>query len=71
MNRIDDVVIFNSLEKSHIAKIIKIELRDLESRIQELGFSLSLTKKAIEFLNDKGFDVAFGARPLSLSLIHI
>ncbi|MEC7659180.1 MAG: ATP-dependent Clp protease ATP-binding subunit, partial [Bacteroidota bacterium] len=68
LNRIDDVVIFNSLEKSHIAKIIKIELRDLESRIQELGFSLSLTKKAIEFLNDKGFDVAFGARPLSRAI---
>ena len=68
LNRIDDVVIFNSLQKSHIAKIIKIELKDLESRINELGFSLSLTKKAMEFLNYKGFDAAFGARPLSRAI---
>ena len=52
LNRIDDVVIFNSLQKEHIAEIIKIELQELEGRIHELGFSLSLSKKAISFLND-------------------
>ena len=49
LNRIDDVVIFNSLQKEHIAEIIKIELQELEGRIHELGFSLSLSKKAISF----------------------
>ena len=68
LNRIDDVVIFNSLQKEHIAKIIKIELQELEGRIHELGFSLSLSKKAISFLNEKGFDAEFGARPLSRAI---
>ena len=68
LNRIDDVVIFNSLQKEHIAEIIKIELQELESRIHELGFSLSLSKKAISFLNEKGFDAEFGARPLNRAI---
>jgi ATP-dependent Clp protease ATP-binding subunit ClpC len=68
LNRIDDVVIFNSLQKEHIAEIIKIQLQELEGRIHELGFSLSLSKKAISFLNEKGFDAEFGARPLSRAI---
>ena len=68
LNRIDDVVIFNSLQKEHIAEIIKIELQELESRIHDLGFSLSLSTKAISFLNEKGFDAEFGARPLSRAI---
>jgi ATP-dependent Clp protease ATP-binding subunit ClpC len=68
INRIDDVVIFNSLEKDDIGKIIKIELGDLDKRINELGFSLELTKKAISFLNEKGFDAQFGARPLNRAI---
>ena len=68
LNRVDDVVIFNSLQKKHIAEIIKIEIQDLEGRIHELGFSLSLSKKAISFLNEKGFDAEFGARPLSRAI---
>ena len=68
LNRIDDVVIFNNLEKKHIAEIIKIELKELESRVHELGYSLKLTSKAISFLNDKGFDNEFGARPLSRAI---
>ena len=68
LNRIDDVVIFNTLQKEHIAKIIGIELKELESRILDLGFSLKLKKKAIQFLNDKGFDAEYGARPLARAL---
>jgi ATP-dependent Clp protease ATP-binding subunit ClpC len=68
LNRIDDVVIFNALQKEDIAKIISIELQALELRIQELGFSLKLKKKAIQFLNDKGFDAEYGARPLARAL---
>jgi len=68
LNRIDDVVIFNTLQKEHIAKIIEIELKELENRIHDLGFSLKLKKKAIQFLNDKGFDAEYGARPLARAL---
>ncbi|MBL6647237.1 MAG: ATP-dependent Clp protease ATP-binding subunit, partial [Flavobacteriaceae bacterium] len=68
LNRIDDVVIFNTLQKEHIAEIIGIELKELENRIHDLGFSLKLKKKAIQFLNDKGFDAEYGARPLARAL---
>ena len=62
------MLIFNALQKEDIAKIISIELQALELRIQELGFSLKLKKKAIQFLNDKGFDAEYGARPLARAL---
>jgi ATP-dependent Clp protease ATP-binding subunit ClpC len=68
LNRIDDVVIFNSLEKKHINKIIKIELQELIARIKELGYTLELSKKAVDFISDKGFDRQFGARPLNRAL---
>jgi ATP-dependent Clp protease ATP-binding subunit ClpC len=68
LNRIDDVVIFNNLQKEHIAEIIGIELKELENRIHDLGFSLKLKKKAIQFLNEKGFDAEYGARPLARAL---
>ena len=68
LNRIDDVVIFNALEKKHINEIIKIELQVLVNRINDLGYSLKLSKKAIDFISDKGFDRQFGARPLNRAL---
>jgi len=64
LNRIDDVVIFNSLEQEHIFKIIDIALADLHKRIGEMGFKLELTEKAKEFLSKKGYDPQYGARPL-------
>ena len=56
LNRIDDVVIFNSLNKDHILKIIDIELDKLFNRINSLGFKIELTKKAKVFVADKGYD---------------
>ncbi len=64
LNRIDDVVIFNSLEKEHIFKIIDIALSDLYKRIEEMGYALKLTEKAKGFLSEKGYDPQYGARPL-------
>jgi len=64
LNRIDDVVIFNSLEQEHIFKIIDIALEDLYKRIGEMGYSLKLTDKAKKFLSEKGYDPQYGARPL-------
>jgi len=64
LNRIDDVVIFNSLGKEEIYKIIDIALKDLYSRVNKMGYTLKLSKKAKDFLSEKGFDPQFGARPL-------
>lgn len=64
LNRIDDVVIFNSLTKENIFSIIDILMKGVMKRLANLGFSLSLTEDAKSFLADKGYDSAFGARPL-------
>ncbi|MFN8276478.1 MAG: ATP-dependent Clp protease ATP-binding subunit [Chitinophagales bacterium] len=64
LNRIDDVIIFNSLEKESIIKIIDIALRDVLKRLNTLGYHVELTEAAKGFLADKGYDPAFGARPL-------
>ena len=64
LNRVDDIVIFNSLGKKEIFKIIDITLQDLHHRLEGMGYTLSLTEKAKEFVADKGFDPQFGARPL-------
>src|SRR6266496_94264 len=64
LNRIDDVVIFNSLSKENIFEIIDILMKGVMKRLANLGFSLELTEDAKSFLGDKGYDVQFGARPL-------
>lgn len=68
LNRIDDVVVFNSLKKEDIFKIIDIELKQLFSRIQNLGYTINLTDEAKEFIAEKGFDPNFGARPLNRAI---
>ena len=68
LNRIDDVVVFNTLEKEDIDKIIDIELEKLLLRIKELGYTLKLSKKARNFIVDKGFDKQYGARPLKRAI---
>jgi ATP-dependent Clp protease ATP-binding subunit ClpC len=64
LNRIDDVIIFNSLSKDDIFHIIDILMKGVMKRLINLGFSLELTEKAKTFLADKGYDSQFGARPL-------
>ncbi|MEM8585149.1 MAG: ATP-dependent Clp protease ATP-binding subunit [Bacteroidota bacterium] len=64
LNRIDDVVIFNSLGKEEIFKIIDIALKDLFARTQALNLELELSQEAKDFVAEKGFDPQFGARPL-------
>ena len=68
LNRIDDVVVFNNLEKEDIDKIIDIELAKLLERISELGYTLKLSKKAKSFIAEKGFDKQYGARPLKRAI---
>ncbi|HKG69887.1 MAG TPA: ATP-dependent Clp protease ATP-binding subunit [Segetibacter sp.] len=64
LNRIDDVVIFNSLNKEHIFEIIDILMKGVMKRLSNLGFTLELTNEAKDFIADKGYDEQFGARPL-------
>jgi len=64
LNRIDDVVIFNSLDQNHILEIIDISLKELYTRLEGMGFHLTLSKEAKDFVAEKGFDPQFGARPL-------
>jgi len=64
LNRIDDVVIFNSLSRDHIFQIIDILMKNVMKRLTNLGFSMELTEEAKAFIADKGYDSQFGARPL-------
>lgn len=68
LNRLDDVVVFNSLSKEHIFKIIDISLGKLFKRITELGYKIELTEKAKDFLAEKGYDQQYGARPLNRAI---
>ncbi|MBT6746222.1 MAG: ATP-dependent Clp protease ATP-binding subunit [Flavobacteriales bacterium] len=68
LNRIDDVVMFNSLNKANIHEIIDIELNGLYGRINELGYKVKITSEAKDFIADKGFDSQFGARPLKRAI---
>ncbi len=68
LNRIDDVILFNSLTKENIVKIIDIELRKLYGRINELGYQIEMTDDAKLYIADKGFDEKYGARPLSRAI---
>ncbi|TBW29384.1 ATP-dependent Clp protease ATP-binding subunit [Gramella sp. KN1008] len=68
LNRIDDVMVFNTLEREDIHKIIDIELAKLFERIHGLGYDLSLTDKAKDFIAEKGFDKQYGARPLNRAI---
>jgi ATP-dependent Clp protease ATP-binding subunit ClpC len=64
LNRIDDVLVFNTLGQDEILKIIEITLKQLLSRMESMGFTLTLTEAAKRFVAEKGYDPQFGARPL-------
>ncbi|AFC23313.1 ATP-dependent Clp protease ATP-binding subunit [Saprospira grandis] len=68
LNRIDDVIVFNSLGKEEIFRIIDLSLKNLYKRVEELGYKLQLTDEAKDFLAEKGYDPQFGARPLNRAI---
>ncbi len=68
LNRIDEIIVFNALSKDDIYKIIDIELSKLYSRIDELGYNIKLSKKAKDFISEKGYDKKYGARPLKRTI---
>jgi len=68
LNRVDDTIVFHNLERAHIDRIIEIQLGEIVKRMSALEIRITLTKQAREFLVDKGYDPAFGARPLKRAL---
>ena len=68
LNRVDDIVIFNALEKEDIMQIVDIELEKLAKRIVKLGYQMDVSVKAKEFLGENGYDKKYGARPLSRAI---
>lgn len=68
LNRLDDVIVFNTLQREHIHKIIDLTLGRLFNRINQLGYNVELTDKAKDFLAEKGYDQQFGARPLNRAI---
>lgn len=68
LNRIDDIVYFNSLQRQDIHRIIDLELGQLFSRVQAMGYNISIDEKAKDFLLDKGWDERYGARPLKRAI---
>jgi ATP-dependent Clp protease ATP-binding subunit ClpC len=68
LNRVDDIVMFDQLDKEAIYKIIDIELIDFYKRVKTLGYTLEISDKAKAFIASKGYDVQFGARPLKRAI---
>ncbi|MBX7201498.1 MAG: ATP-dependent Clp protease ATP-binding subunit [Bacteroidia bacterium] len=68
LNRVDDVIMFNSLSKENINQIIDIELSQLYKRIENMGYKIKLEENARDFIVEKGFDAQFGARPLKRAI---
>ena len=68
LNRIDDIIMFDPLDRESIFKIIDLELASFYKRVKDLGFSLEITDNAKEFLAEKGYDKQFGARPLKRAI---
>ncbi len=68
LNRLDDVIIFKSLEKEDIGKIVELEIKKLKERVTEIGYDLQINKTAKDFLIEEGYDEEYGARPLTRAI---
>ena len=68
LNRLDDVIIFKSLEKEDIGKIVELEIKKLKDRVIEIGYELQINKTAKDFLIEEGYDEEYGARPLTRAI---
>jgi len=68
LNRVDDIIVFKSLSKESLYDIVKIEVQGVSNRLAEREMNIEITKEALEFLIDKGFDPVYGARPLKRTI---
>jgi ATP-dependent Clp protease ATP-binding subunit ClpC len=70
LNRIDEAIIFNGLNKEDISQIIHLEIASLEKRISEMNYKIEINEDAIDYLAKQGYDEAYGARPLARAIQH-
>jgi ATP-dependent Clp protease ATP-binding subunit ClpC len=68
LNRLDDIIIFKSLDKDDIKKIVEIPLNELKDRMKEMGYNIKLSAKLKEYLTEVGYDEKYGARPLNRAI---
>lgn len=68
LNRLDDIVLFDGLKEEHVLQIVDIEINHLKSRMEEQGYSINVLKNAKVFLAERGYDAAYGARPLKRAI---
>ncbi len=68
LNRVDDIIVFRSLTKDDLDRIVELEVKDVEARLKDQNIYLELTKEAKDFLSEKGFDKSLGARPLKRTI---
>ncbi|MFA7115688.1 MAG: ATP-dependent Clp protease ATP-binding subunit [Bacteroidales bacterium] len=68
LNRLDEQIIFNSLTKSDIRKIVKIELKSLYKRVEDVGYTLKITSGVMQLLSEEGYDSRYGARPIQRAI---
>jgi ATP-dependent Clp protease ATP-binding subunit ClpC len=68
LNRVDDIIVFRSLTREDLEHIVKLETKEVETRLKDQSISLDLTKEAKDFLIERGFDKTFGARPLKRTI---
>jgi ATP-dependent Clp protease ATP-binding subunit ClpC len=68
LNRLDDVIIFNSLTKEDMTSIVDIEFKNLIDRVSEIGYKLQINPSAKEFIINEGYDEEYGARPLNRAI---
>lgn len=71
LNRLDNTIYFNTLSKEDINKIVKLEVNSMRKLILEKGYNIELTESAIDFIGEKGYDAAFGARPIKRTLQNL
>jgi ATP-dependent Clp protease ATP-binding subunit ClpB len=64
LNRLDDIIVFHSLSKEQMAKIVELQLRRVSARLAEKGITLDVSKKTLAYLAEAGYDAVYGARPL-------
>ena len=68
LNRVDDIIIFHALTREHLIKIVDIQLRYLGDRLEDAGYGMEVTDKAKQWIADRGFDPAYGARPIKRAI---
>ncbi|MBL8014324.1 MAG: AAA family ATPase, partial [Candidatus Omnitrophica bacterium] len=68
LNRVDDIIVFKSLTKEDLTKIVQLEIKQVANRLKDKGIEITLSQDALDFLIEKGFDPVYGARPLKRTI---